>query len=457
MITLQEAGDLLGLTRERVRQLQERLARKINHLQLTQRIFLPQLEQAIDVLEKSLPLTTAEASRLLRDKGITRDLFSIVNIQNICEWLHHDCPFKIVNSGRSHGDKEVLIITHGAINVRLLLLIARRLAGASGVANIYDVVERAVTDGKDVDPKEAALVMRQASNTIEFLSDDWFWMTNIPIDRNRLRNTCRRMLSVVSPISLKEIRTGIRRHYSLRASANKRYSETGSTPLRVPPLDVLSLFFKKHPEFTIDEHGLVNTISILDYREELGDTERIMADVLRSSPSGLLDRNSFRTQCVSRGMNPTTFDLYTSFSPIISHPDLNVWGLRGADINPAAIAAIREANAQRSPEKRVQDYGWSGDGNIWLKVRLPQNVQNCVFGCPSGISRFILEREFSAFGDDDQRCGTIKSSNSSLYGFGPFLRKAGADEGDVLEIFFNIGKNEAYLSLSPEDSLADAV
>lgn len=452
-ITLQDAGNLLGLTRERVRQIQERLTKKINSLLPSQKIFLPQIEQAIDVLDRSLPLTTAEASRLLQDKGITRELFSIRNIQFVCEWLHHDCPFSIVNSGQSHGNKRILVSTHGSTNVRLLLRVARRLAGVSGIANIYDVVERAAPDGEDIDPNEAASVLNQVSSSIEFLSDDWFWMTNIPIDRNRLRNTCRRMLSVVSSISLKEIRAGLRRHYSLRASTNKRYSETGRSPIRVPPLDVLRRFFEKHPEFSVDEQDLVHTVSFLDYREELGDTERVMVDVLRSSPSGLLDRYTFHTQCVSRGMNPTTFDLYTSFSPIISHLDLNVWGLRGADVNPAAIVAVREANAQRPTEQRVQDFGWSDEGNIWLKVRLPQNVQSFVFGCPSDISRFILEREFAAFGDGEQRCGIIKSSSSSLYGFSPFLRKTGADEGDILEIVFNIEKNEAYLSLAPEDSL----
>jgi hypothetical protein len=456
-ITLERAGDLLDLTRERVRQIQERITGKINSLLPMQKVFLPQLEKAIDVLERSLPLTIDEASRLLRDNGITTDLFSIENIENVCGWLHHDCPFSIVDPRRSHGNEKVLVSVHGTTDVRSLLQVARRLAGASGIANIYDVAERVVPNGEDMDPKTAALVLSQTSSAIEFLSDDWFWMTNIPIDRNRLRNTCRKMLSVVSPISLKEIRTGLRRHYSYRASSNKRYSETGRSSLRVPPLDVLGQFFKKHPEFTIDEQGLVSTVSFLDYREELGDTERTMVDVLRSSPSGLLDRTSFRRQCVSRGVNPTTFDIYTSFSPIISHPDLNVWGLRGVDVNPAAIAAMREANAQRSPEKRVQDFGWSDEGNIWLKVRLSQNVQSFVVGCPSDMSRYILGREFAAFGDDDERCGTIKSSGASLYGFSPFLRKAGADEGDVLEIVFNIGKDEAYLSLSPEDSLADVV
>jgi Bacterial RNA polymerase, alpha chain C terminal domain len=456
-ITLERAGDLLDLTRERIRQIQERLTAKINSHLPTQKVFLPQLEQAIDVLERSLPLTTTEASCLLRDKGITTALFSIGNIQSVCERLHHDCSFLIVNSGPSHGNQQVLVSVHETTNVRSLLQVARRLAGASGIANIYDVAERVASGEEDMDPRNAALVLGQASNVIEFLSDDWFWVTNIPNDRNRLRNTCRRMLSVVSPISLKEIRTGLRRHYSYRASSSKHYSETGRSSLRVPPLDVLGQFFKKHPEFTIDEQNLVSSVPFLDYRKELGDTERTMVDVLRSSPSGLLDRNSFRRQCVSRGMNPTTFDMYTSFSPIISHPDLNVWGLRGMDVNPAAIAAIQEANAQRSREKRVQDFGWSNEGNIWLKVRLGQNVQSFVVGCPSGISKYILGCEFSAFGDDDQRCGTIKSSGSSLYGFSPYLRKAGADEGDVLEIVFNIEKGEAYLSLSPEDALADAV
>ena len=95
----------------------------------------------------------------------------------------------------------------------------------------------------------------------------------------------------------------------------------------------------------------------------LGDTERIFVDVSREIPSGLLDRAELEpAEVTGRGVNPSTFAVFTSFSPILDHPALNVWCLRGHEIDPAAVEGLRDIVATRGRPRRTISYGWDEDG-----------------------------------------------------------------------------------------------
>src|SRR5439155_6115113 len=126
--------------------------------------------------------------------------------------------------------------------------------------------------------------------------------------------------------------------------------------------------------FTVEEDGRIGSVVPLDYRVELGPTDRMLVDVLRASPSGVLDRASFESGCLVRGMNQNTFSVYTTYSPVLEHLGTDIWALRGVRVDPAAVEAVRRANAQRPREPRVQDYGWTGEGDLWMGVRLSRTT-----------------------------------------------------------------------------------
>src|SRR5439155_21479337 len=113
-----------------------------------------------------------------------------------------------------------------------------------------------------------------------------------------------------------------------------------------------------HSAFALEANGQVRPSGPLDYRRELGKTEQIFVDVLRSSPTGVLDRASFQEACEARGMNRNTFSVYTTYSPILEHLGTDIWSLRGIHVSPVAVDALRQANAARPRERVVEDYGW---------------------------------------------------------------------------------------------------
>jgi hypothetical protein len=247
------------------------------------------------------------------------------------------------------------------------------------------------------------------------------------------------MLSVVSPLPVSTIREGLRRRYRFR----------GVTI--IPPREVLVEFYRAHPEFTVEHEEKVGTVNALDYRVELGSTEQAFVEVLRTAPAGVLDRASFESGVLDRGVNANTFSVYTTYSPIIDHLGLDMWTLRGVQIDPAAIEALRQANAQRPRERRVQDYGWTPDGRLWLAVRVAR-TSSFVVGIPAAIAGYVIDRRFPAKAADGSQVGeVVVSENSTSWGYGPFLTRMGADEGDVLRIEFDLVDETAHLRVGGDD------
>jgi hypothetical protein len=106
-------------------------------------------------------------------------------------------------------------------------------------------------------------------------------------------------------------------------------------------------FYRVHPSFAIDALGRVEPVGQLDYRAELGQTDKIFVEVLRASWTGVLDRASFHEACIARGMSAQTFNMRTASSAILDHPADDIWCLRGTRTSPITAAAFRYARGGR--------------------------------------------------------------------------------------------------------------
>ena len=357
-LTLAQSGELLDVTRERIRQIQNRILSKFpDHT-----IYLPQLRHALKMLESFVPSKIDVAALYLKQEGITTKSFDPRSVIAAAADCGIECSIRIQTV---RGEKLVVSKKQKAA-AEALMKYARKQAGASGATNVSEVVEQVTQEGFEITARKALRLLR-SHKKVSFLTDDWFWFPDITVARNRLRNVTRRMLAVTSPMQIVDTRGGLRRVYSFRNSTGT----ARSWPLRVPPSQVLTEFFRQHPEFDIDEKGRALSTEKLDYRKELGPAEQVFVDAIRSTPSSVLDRQSLLRECRERGLKDNSFSVITTYSPILSHVDLNIWTLRGIDVNPAAVEALRAVNALRPREKRLQDYGWTTDGNIWIATRVP--------------------------------------------------------------------------------------
>jgi hypothetical protein len=315
-----------------------------------------------------------------------------------------------------------------------------------------EVVKELAANTITVDEAAVRHVLREFSD-VQFVEEDWFFHRPTNPERDRLRNVTRKMLSVAEPIELGLIREGLRRENRYRP-----YRGVVTWSLLVPPRSILRAYYEAHPEFILEDGDRVKAAEPLHYRGELAINEAILVDVLRSSPACVLDRANFAAECLRRSMNVNTFSVYLTYSPVILHLGLDIWSLRGVRVDPAAVEAVREANALRPREKRVLDYGWTLEGQLWLAARLPasQQTANLVVGIPGPIRNYLSGRRFEARDEDQVNHGSIRvNDEGTSYGFAPFLRQRGADEGDILIAEFNLTNKVALLRLGDDDLLEE--
>ncbi|GMQ87274.1 MAG: hypothetical protein BMS9Abin08_0474 [Gammaproteobacteria bacterium] len=436
--TLEKCGERLGITRERIRQIQNKIIKRIpDHT-----VFMPKLEEALRLLEKNAPIGLTEASQLLQKNEVSKVQFHPSGILEAARLLHHDTTLEICTiKGR-----KFLVSRSESVTAGVIPKVARKLAGKIGVSNVFEVTSTVSDKGFDVDELQVRRIL-ESIDDFEFLNKDWFWAKDISSHRNRLCNVIRKMLSVVSSQSVTNIREGVKRVYRWRASSNKHYSD-----LIPPPIYILREFIGNHPDYLLEGDMVCSTLP-LDYNRELGDVERIIVDVLRSSPSGVMDRQTFSNACLQRGVNENTFSIMTSYSCVVDHLGIDIWKLRGANINPAAVEALREANQLRPREKRVIGYGWSEDGTLWVAARIPRHSGSLVIGLPSGINRILTDQKFPCISKNDRReCGTIVvDAKGTSWGYGPFMRRYGADVNDILLTEFDLVSQNAALSIVDDD------
>lgn len=441
--TLEEAASLIGVTRERLRQIQKRFTDHLPH----HPIFMPQLDTAIALVREAAPVTVDGASELLLNKRVTDKPFHPESLLAAADLCRRPRPFEIDFSA---GAPRV-VLEHRKDLERTCLSVACKQAGASGATNIQEVLAEVMSKTpSDIEEKDLRRFLQDCSG-IEFLSGDWFWhMDGVP-DRNRLRNVTRKMLSVTSPIHVGELREGVQRHYRIRGTRGH-----ARWPLLTPPRAVLEAFYRAHPEFAVDSAGRVSPVMQLDYRAELNPTERVLLDVLRSSPACLLDYGSFGRACADAGMNPNTFTQYLSSSPVIAHLGPDLWSLRGIRVDAASVEVVRQANAARPRERRIMDHGWTGSGDLWFAARLPELQSGLVLGVPSAIRRFVAGREFATTDESGVPAGTVRvNAEGASYGYGGFLARCGADEDDILLVTFRLTEGTATLRLIGDEELED--
>jgi Sigma-70, region 4 len=442
-ITLEEAGERLNITRERVRQLQEKVSARLAAISFP--TFMPALDEAVRALAEASPLSADSAGALLKQRRISGIDFHPESVIAAAAACGRNPPIQLQTI------KKKTIVAAAAIqDADVILRVAYRQAHASGASNVGEVVAEMTADKITVGEDAVRHVLREFSEA-HFVEVDWFFHRPPNPERDRLRNVTRKMLSVASPIELGAIREGLRRVYRYRGH---RGVKTWS--LLVPPKSVLRAYYHAHPEFIIDESEMVKPIEPLDYRGELALNDTILVDVLRSSPACVLDRASLATECTRRSMNVNTFSLYLTYSPVILHLGTDVWSLRGVRVDPAAVEAIREANAHRQKERRVLDHGWAPEGQLWLaaRIRAAHDAAGLVVSMPGAIRHYVSGRQFDARDEDGVSHGSIRVNNEGAsYGFGRFLRQRGADEGDILIAEFDLTKNVALLRLGDDELL----
>jgi hypothetical protein len=409
--TLDEVGAELGLTRERVRQLQGKL---IKALQRMGPADSGPGRLAVNVLRTRGVRPTASMGQVLYEAGLVRRPISEKGVALMLTLLG-----SAVVAGDYLANREQLAPT-----LKAVIRKARDLTRSVGVGSTAWAIADA---DSELDP---ALVQQALASLpwVRWLDGTWFWDPRTPTGRNRLENVTLKMLAACGPLEVQELDGGLDRMY-----------RWGRLP-HSPPLDALRLFYADHPAFKIVGE-VVSSVVELDADELLDSTEESLYHILREAPDGFLDRAALQRAALAAGMNQNTFNVYTSYSPILDNPVVDRWMLRGSDVSPAALAVH-----QRQRKHRFARNEWSERGTL----RLDREVAGwtLVVSVPRALQPYVENRVFEAVDAHDRQVGRVKwDSKGTSWGYSMFLQALNATEGDVLIADFNLVASKVVLAL----------
>jgi hypothetical protein len=436
--TLDEAASLVGVTRERVRQIQKRLEGRLPR----GTAWAPSLEQALDLLEVITPVTESDAAAAFAAAGLShRGSWSAHSLVAVSDLFGRD--LELQQDGEWIGTPSELEL------VKRIRGAARAMSGFLGAATEAHVVARLrESAGTAVDEGLVKAVLDRDSS-VHWLESGHFWADH-PDGRNRLVNVSLRVLAAWEPQGLADMHEGVTRSFSWRAS-------TGGERFRdlIPPdVAVLLEFYRSHPAFTVTDGQIVAATPLP--LEVLGPEKMTMVGVLRAEVPPALDRNGLIAACVASGMQASTAGVLITYAEFIKRFAPNVWGLRGAKLSSEQVAQIQaEAKVRSTLVDGSRVSGRTATGRPWFARRItPSFLFSGVMshdwekGELDGCQLEVID------GLDGEPAGQLRFANGFNYGYNSWLRKHDAKVGDVIRVTVDKLEDHCVIELGGEEMLS---
>lgn len=426
--TLQQAGDLSGISRERVRQLQRKAEKVLSHV-----VYFPQLHDAIEALEEAAAELEQDASLLLFRSGITSRPFLPSGVVVAARTFGIEHEFEVQPDGLAVA---VPGIDNGAFSTAW-----KSLSDLNYVASVSEFHERVREHGAAEITEENARRWLGRRDRVVWLdpSRSWFWVQQGE-GRARYYNIARKILAVSGRVSLTSIRDAIMRHLRYRGQSVSLPGTVLARYLEVCGCD-------------IDDEGYVTSKS--PDLDELTANELIIVDVLRAN-GNVMRGWEFRQECINRGVNRHSIQVYSSYSPLLQRLMPGVYCLRGADVDPGRVAVVNDRGA-RPAERQVQDSGWTIDGAHWIGYRVTRNIwETGIVSVPAGVREILGELRLPLYTTDGQEVGTFAIGDAgNAWGLSPFIDRRGVEVGDSLVIAIDTDLECALVQAGGSDLLEE--
>lgn len=433
--TLDEAGQFLGVTRERVRQVMGNVAPRLSGKTVDG------LEEVAKTLSERSPVPEPIGRRLAQ-AGKTRTTLTGAGFLNMLKMLGTS-PQELIGTGLIAFDG--WLVEESEAPVMKALQVAKRHTSAYGLTTVEEIRQALATTNNPLDPADIRSVLK-AETSVRW-HDDWLWVEkqkDAP-HSNRLINTARSILSVNSPQTVASIHEGARRVWKFRHLDI------------LPPVDAMKAFFEASPYFVVDGDE-VAPVEPLDYHDVLGGVTVAMIEVLKSSPYQVMDRQSLHEACLNAGIAKGTFGVWTTFAEWMERFAPNVWGLRGSKPNPGAVETIRlAARARSKAEPHRKSWAWGSDGSVIQTLDVTTSLLNTgVLSFDAEVSS-VLAGQSLAILKDGELVATAKVGAEHLFSWGwfPALNALGAKRGDVVRIEIDLAARVASIVIGGQELWSD--
>ncbi len=430
--SLQEAGDMAGVTRERMRQIQKRFE------QTVQGVRLPALERAVSLLAGAAPTSTQRAGRMLLEHGLAERPLHPSGIERLARVVGLDSGFMVVDLTGGRG----LLLPPGLAKGTELKDVRHELARSARPfgfihADLARSILQAVLGPLDqVTTREVLIAMGALS-----LKGGWFYLRADP--RGPEIRLLLNVLAVAGgTATVADLRDALTRRLKWRGSAG--HHQEGWYPTAA----AIRSFCLQRSDLFRGDGDLVTSVHPLDWRQRITGAERIIIESLMEAPGKVLTRDELERRVTARGMNPSTFGVYTTYSPYLKDLRGGLWTLRGVEPDPLEVERLRRRKTPR--RRQVDGWDWLPEGRLRIRVRLSR-TGSLVVGLPGAVKRYLLGRDFAAILPDGTRTGTVRvDDEGTSWGYGPALRRSGARDGELMLLDFDLAGSTVTIHVTRE-------
>lgn len=418
--TLESVGAEYSVTRERIRQIAAKVAKKL----ASNAFDTPHLEKALRIVRDLCPATPEALAEALQTAGVTNDRFDLSGLRSACEYLGGDFDLALAHVGSTR----IYVKEKSLSQVAGFFRLCRKLTANQGCANFESICdELRIADQHRASFRKIATVDGQC----EWLDDEQCWLYVPGSARNRLSNVVAKVLSVCATPTLSELRTAITRSRRLAVA---------------PPGSVLGRFVEKQHLGTVSGNKVTAASDFSDAIEPRS-TEAIIVSVLREH-GPVLAWDRLRDLCLAEGMNPITFGIYLSASPILARLARGIYSLVGANVPPGLVEDVA---AEMASSRKGVEWGWTTRGTLWCAIpRIGANIGSGAVVISTAVSDLADGEWRPTFGGREVE-GTIKCSGRFLWGLKRPLSNSGIELDDTCILEFDFGKRTVDLTIGGEE------
>jgi len=419
--TLEAAGKEAGITRERVRQITSGITRLLEKVDFNTSF----LDRALAYICEIGPGSDNYLAEQLQKSGISKIRFSIDSLISASKIFNRKTALRRIFIGGA-----VVFLSNPELEGKEAgaLRIVRKHSNSSGCTSVNRVAA-------EIDLQDTQVgILRQLLTFIPgvlWLDDEKEWLSSNRVARNRLSNLVSKVLSVATVVRASELRRAVTRSRRLEYA---------------PPVAILKRFCEalKLAEVKGDLIQGINRHEAM----HLSGNEKILVEAFRTKGT-VLSREDLEEICIEKyGLNPTSFYIYLSFSPLITRLSRGIYCLVGSAVNPGQIEAIER---QRRSESKTPEYGWTSDGKLWCAFLLSRvTIHSGGMRVPQFVSE-LVEGEWSIIHGKSEPIGSLKVKNNFIVGLRKSLYENGAEPGDLCLLIFDMGRRRVELQLGGPD------
>jgi len=376
-MTLQEAGEIMGVTRERVRQKEAKLEVAISK----GKPYTPVLEKTLLALGEIVGTDVSQLSDVesaLRSSGV------LTQSERACQILRFgnlvgSCKYEITSFNGIDVIARTEVLRDFAAfrdRVRDTLDTMTRDFGAVPFEGLQDALEQGTVAPHSA--KRILFALKTWGDEVEWLeTNEWLRLRR---GWSRIRNFAIKVLSVSPSMRVSDLRRGLQRHHRIR---------------HVPQSRILGKMLASdlHDIGASFDGTWLTVANPPDPLLTLSSVDLIVYEVLRAN-GGVMARAALEAATKAKGMPGGTFHVAIGYSPVFDRIMKGVYAIRGVAVAPGLAESLLKSTER--PTALARDYGHLTDGRVYLSQEMSQfAVDHAMLGRPVGIKDYVADSNYS--------------------------------------------------------------